>query len=171
MLCLDIYVNKARVASAGGKNAVALSAELSGGRDGPIGLNVRGLSSENHGLVWTDMTIESSSVVEFRVREENFAEGIPQRTKQVQPSVRRRNELRMLIAENGRFCCTAEIGDKEFVGIHLRWNEQEKAFLVEALSATPSEEGYAKKTVWWSAMLLVDDYVSFHIKSENEIIE
>jgi hypothetical protein len=171
MLCLDIHINNVRVASAGGKNAVALSAELSGGRDGPIGLNVQGLSRENLGLVWADTTVEPNAVVEFKVREEHFAEGKPPRPKRIQPSVRHRNELRILIKENGRFCCTAKIGDKEFVGVHLRWNEQRKAFVAEALSATPSDDGYAKKNVWWSGTLLIGDSVSLHLESENETIE
>jgi hypothetical protein len=163
---LEVRLNGVKIATAGGQEIAGLALELGGGRIGPVGLLVHGISrTTSKHCVWVNESIESDAQIDLDVLPDSPTQTESPMDRPVSPVIAQRSELKFLVSTDGNHRCTASIGDHEYVAVRLAWNESIREFVFDVESLTPSEGGYRDKTKWWTGRLRVGEGANIQVIS------
>jgi len=164
MPTIEITLNGSPLCRAGGDNCAFLTADVSGGEVGPVGLTVHGLvghDPENlEHVFWINQALDLDDDVSFMLSDKSSADPC-KKSIRIAPQVQQRSSLTLSVYINKKMVCVADSAGLEFVGASLKWAENSSTCDLSVHSA--GNENDTQSKIWLTKELRVGDVVSLRV--------
>lgn len=161
----EVLINGKTVCYAGGADCTFLSADLGGGRMGPVGLTVHGLLEKDDAndldhVWWANKNLNNNDEVIF-VLSDRLDSSTWHKVIDESPQIVERLDLSLEVRINGEQVSVATIGNLDNVGMSLRWSKKHTQCDFRVMGSSNLEDGPSK--LWLERKLTIGDKVAIRV--------
>ena len=161
----EILRNDVLLGVGGGSEAPLFFMEISGSRQGPIGILAQGYNIESETRdVWIDRYLFAGDRITLRIKPDDAFATVVRNVEPMIPTPQHRHELYFTVALNGSEVCRSELGELSCLGLVAQWQAPDSVVYVAV--STIGEFVTLPSVGWFDGELVVGDVLELRIDEE-----